>query len=314
MRGPRAALAGAVLLALSALPGAAPAYVQTVTIKTNAPLSWMYTNCVYLRINSNGSADIKDGSDIAAALKAMANWSAATKSCSYLKFKVLPSYAEVLPEFNKCGANENVIYWEEKHWGDSVKPGKNGYDPSALALTKVSFIEKDGHAQDGRIVDADIEFNGVNFTFSSKGEAGKTDIENTLTHELGHLLGLDHPCMSASMKARVSQIPKDHTGATVPTCNTSKVTPAMKETTMYNYAEDGETKKRSPTADDTAAICAIYPVKDDPGTCRQAVLNCEETCSVGAAEDSPPLPRSSPLRWTLLLLLGLALIARRIKH
>ena len=61
------------------------------------------------------------------------------------------------------------------------------------------YINKRGDPSDGVIVDADIEMNAVNNQFVEIGKTlpasdgrNQTDLENTLTHEIGHLLGLDH--------------------------------------------------------------------------------------------------------------------------
>ncbi len=297
----------ALALGLLLLPRVGEAYVRTSTIETGTKIRWMYTNCVFIRINAAGSDDVKDGSDMTACKRAMSNWRNATKHCSYMQFHLMPNSATAVPGFDKCGLNENTIYFEEKSWGDSVKPTNKGYDRSALALTRISFIEKEGHEQDGRVVDADIEFNGVHFKFATNGDKNKADIENTLTHELGHLLGMDHPCSDAATKAK-GGTPKDHTGKAIPACGSPKVTKLIEDSTMYNFADDGETKKRSPEKDDISGVCAIYPLASDPGECHQTELECGENgCSVAASA-----PRSH-LGWLLtpLLLVGLLALARR---
>lgn len=297
-----------VSLGLLLVPHSGAAYVRTTTIETGTPVRWMYTNCVFMRVNAAGSDDVKDGTDLAACKRAMTNWRNATKHCSYMTFNVLPNSTTAKPGFDKCGLNENTIYFEEKSWGDSVKPTNKGYDRSALALTRISFIEKEGHEQDGRVVDADIEFNGVHFKFATNGEKNKADIENTLTHELGHLLGLDHPCADSATKAKSQDTPKDHTGKSIFACGSPKVTKVIEDSTMYNYADDGETKKRSPEKDDISGVCAIYPLASNPGGCHQTDLDCSDNgCSVAVAA-----PRST-LGWLLvpLLMLGLLGAARR---
>ena len=89
----------------------------------------------------------------------------------------------------------------------------------------------------GRILDADVEMNNFNFAFTVDGTAPATaagrpvaDVQNTLTHELGHLLGLDHTCYDGwnpceNGTCRVNHLtcqseldchPVDETGAPIP--------------------------------------------------------------------------------------------------
>ena len=106
------------------------------------------------------------------------------------------------------------------------------------------------------------------------------DLENTLTHELGHLQGLDHTCADSATPANEV----DENGNPPPACNNlSMLTPAelnkIREATMYNSAMPGETKKRSPEADDVAGICAIYPSAQSSkhGECKHTNLDDYQT-------------------------------------
>ena len=77
-------------------------------------------------------------------------------------------------------------------------------------------------------------FNGQGFTFSVAplGQPATADIENTFTHELGHLVGFDHNPDPTS--------------------------------TMYAEAAAGEIAKRDLTADDAAGMCAVYALGQEP--------------------------------------------------
>lgn len=281
------------LLLLAASP-AATAYVRSTTTNTNAPLAWKHSNCVYVRVNSNGSADIDNGSDIAAAKRSIDNWRTRIGACSYLKFVVQEDSADAKPEFTKSGVNENVIFWVEKGWP---------HERMAAAITTVFFLEKAGSEQDGRILDADIEMNGEFFRFSVGGGNHTTDVENTVTHELGHVMGLDHPCDD---KTR-TPVPKDNLGQTIPDCSTVLASNdpkyvAMRDVTMWNFADPGETKKRTPEADDIQGICEIYPTKDDPGDCFPVDYNAgDDGCRVAPGSGLS----KGALFWILLLLVPL---------
>jgi hypothetical protein len=248
-------LLGGALLVLWAPTG--QAYVRSTTTKTLTRLGWIGSNCVFIRVNSAGSDDLTDGSAIRAAKQSMENWRLATSSCSYLRYQVLDDSASAVPGFNRDGPNENVVYWVEKGWT---------HDPSAAALTTVYFVDADqpGNPRDGQILDADVEINGVRFHFATTGAPDKTDVENTVTHELGHLMGLDHPCDDGLRQP----VPQDSNGQTIPRCSPASDLPqSLRDSTMYNFADPGETKKRSPEADDIQGICDAYPTGKDPGRC-----------------------------------------------
>jgi MYXO-CTERM domain-containing protein len=111
-----------------------------------------------------------------------------------------------------------------------------------IALTTTTY-----QPNDGTLLDADIEVNNApatvgGFDFSAETTtplAGTDDIENTITHEAGHSIGLAHNC--------------GYAGA--PAC-----TAVLMEGVMYAQANPGETEKRTLKQDDINGICHIYPV------------------------------------------------------
>jgi hypothetical protein len=68
------------------------------------------------------------------------------------------------------------------------------------------------------------------YSWSASGEAGKIDVQNVATHELGHWLTLLDLCGGGDS-----------------------------DKTMYGYTYAGETKKRTLDSDDIAGINYIYP-------------------------------------------------------
>lgn len=124
---------------------------------------------------------------------------------------------------------KNTINWITSNWRNlSFRPPSN-----ALAVTLLSF-----DANDGSITDADIYFNSESFQWGEVGGAGTSsliDVQNIATHEIGHLLGLDH----SSEKF----FEEDE---------------ALADATMYYASGAGETSRRSLKADDLAAISALY--------------------------------------------------------
>lgn len=280
---------------VAALGANAWAWVATTTTESQTRLKWLYTNCIQVRINTNVNSQISDGSVISAIKKSGDTWIQSSKSCSYITFSFLPESSSAQASFSKDGANENTIELVTKNWP---------HDAEAAALTTVFFYDKKGSSSDGQILDADIEINGQWFQFSTRGEAGKTDVQNAITHEMGHMLGLDHLCDDGSR----SPIPKDNNGQQVPSCLPSSSLPAwIKNATMYNFADPGEIIKRTPKSDDIAGVCATYPLKEDPGNCNppDLALADSEGCSLAK--------NYSTKGWTvgLFLLFGLLICRRR---
>lgn len=89
---------------------------------------------------------------------------------------------------SNAGDNRNVIHWVDSNIGTGV-----------FAVTITTF-----NTTTGQIVDADMELNDRDFTWdtlgptSTTGIIGRAMIENVVTHEIGHFIGLDHPMNSQS--------------------------------------------------------------------------------------------------------------------
>jgi hypothetical protein len=119
----------------------------------------------------------------------------------------------------------------------------------------------------GEIVDTDIEVNAVNFTwgdFVSQPDLTSRqthDFQGTITHELGHVLGLEHTCYlpgtfaDGTLKPR----PVDNTGKPIPDCSPDNP-PLIAEATMYVSVDSPETEValRTLSPDDARGVCEIY--------------------------------------------------------
>jgi hypothetical protein len=140
-------------------------------------------------------ANIKPDSDVVgAARRALNRWS----SFSNINFVVTWSpLVSVSPAEAGDGINLLTI-------GSSVENEAFNSD-STTGRTRVFF-----DPETGNIVEADISINprprdedGADLQFSTDGTPGTYDLEATFTHEVGHLLGLDHSVLlSSTMQGR----------------------------------------------------------------------------------------------------------------
>ncbi|WP_373048234.1 myxosortase-dependent metalloprotease, MXAN_2677/MXAN_2678 family [Vulgatibacter sp.] len=169
--------------------------------------------------------------------------------------------------YTQRGSNSNVVLFRDAPC-DEVVPSRDpclgdgscadeydcwDYESRLIAVTTTTFSQCTGE-----IVDADVEFNAAAFEFTTGDGAAcgdrvvsgcvATDVRNTLVHEIGHMIGLDHS--------------RDGTA------------------TMYASAPHGETQKRSLAADDVEALCDIYPAGEATWICEPA--RPAEACSSGS--------------------------------
>lgn len=113
----------------------------------------------------------------------------------------------------------NIIYFESD-WA---------HDPALLAVT---YLWSD---PEGRIVGFDLALNARDHDWSIDGSPGSNDLLNTLSHEFGHAVGIDH-------------------------------SPSEALATMYASSPKGETLKRDLHQDDIDAVMHLYAdgVAHDP--------------------------------------------------
>ncbi len=261
------------VLSVSSSPIGTFPFVRT-TNNNRTPLAWE-SGCTRIGMEASGANGL-DG-ELAAIARSVSNWNAALSSCSYLNIEFIgPVNAE--PGFDGV----SVIRFREDRW---CRPAtKNDpetcHDPAAAGLTFLTFgVAGD---RDGAILDADIELNGVDFGLVINGAGTSNrpcaaELENTLTHELGHFLGLDHTCWDG-----LGIQPVDETGAPVPDCLPVGALPSkITEATMYPFQDCGETKKTSLSTDDAESVCTIYPRNADPGECIWPEVGSGGFCSVG---------------------------------
>ncbi len=279
-------------------------FVRTGSKTRNKPLYWD-RSCVFITPNSKGSSQIAGTAEFDAIRQATENWNTATSSCSYLKLVYEPPQAGL--EVGWDGKN-TVIFREDK-WCAPAHGGEpeDCHDPNITALTTVFHVDTAGASNEGQILDADIEVNGVDFSMAVGCETQCTtlgtsldveDTDNTITHELGHVMGLAHTCWPGDP----AEAPLDNTGQKVPECFPVSALPAaVRATTMFPFEDPREIIKRTPEADDIAGVCTVYPKAMDPNACTPA-----DPPSGGCA-----VPGSGNHAGVWLALIGLAAVRRR---
>lgn len=167
----------------------------------------------------------------------------AVAGCAQPKFADMGEASEGIARYNdgSDSYNENGVYWITK-----IQDWRHGAD--VLALTTLTYS-----TCTGQIVDADIEVNAAQFalTVTDNPTGSTVDVRNTMTHEVGHFLGLDH-----SLDAKA---------------------------TMYKQAPNGEVSKRTLTQDDVNGLCCLYqdgaPTVLPDAICEGAPSNVGDTDS-----------------------------------
>jgi predicted Zn-dependent protease len=197
----------------------AQAYTYYVSDLNGVPVRW-FKSPVEVKISTVEPSEVSWEMLDDALRKAIATWNA-VDGCT-LPLIVHAGTTEIIvaeaPEDIDAFTENTVIpIHSPEVWSSK------GYSSSLLAITSLTYDR-----ESGVMVDADIEINDWNHVFSSglTPIEGANDLENTLTHEFGHFLGMDH---------------SDEPGAT-----------------MYGQAPAGEEKKRSLEQDDTDGLCDLY--------------------------------------------------------
>lgn len=182
------------------------------------------------------------------------------------------------------GDGRNTVQWIREGWADS------GYRSDAAAVTDAQYAREQGGSW--YIEEADLYLNADTFEWVVGGEPtrdGVRDITSVLVHEVGHILGLLHPCeQEASMS--------------VPTCESE---PAFEKTVMYPVYNPERT---SLSQDDIDGLCHLYDSVEcnrecaasqvcvggacrdvcDNATCAPDEVCAEGRCITPSRHDTPP--------------------------
>jgi hypothetical protein len=147
---------------------------------------------------------------------------------------------------------KSVVVFREDSWCKNGDPRDGCHDPDAVAQTFT-------HVRGDEILEGDIAVNGIHHRWAAlRGESDARgrdhlDLQNALTHELGHLLGLADNCTETrgaeTATATVGGRPSCFSGGN-----------DLKSAAMYPLGAVGQLSRRNVSASDRAALCARYRV------------------------------------------------------
>ena len=243
----------AVALLSGLLLGQSPA-TQYVRTKTNDN-----AHCLHWAVNAgprrslgfvqSATGDPTLGSGVFGAVSRSAQtWESQMQVCGSVDLvEASPHSASRTVGYAQGGANENLVLFRSQLCSAIVSPGDScvaagtcgnvhdcwDHDQSIVALTTTSYI-----VSTGELVDADVEVNAASATptivdspVCTQGAISTScvanDVQNAMTHEFGHFLGLAHSPDPAS--------------------------------TMYASEPLGELSKRVLDSGSKQFICDVYP-------------------------------------------------------
>lgn len=270
-------------------------YVRTKTDDGAHCLRWPVNNGVRGTIHfvQSSAGDLALGNGVFDAVSRSAQtWETQLQACGSLDLVETGQHSTSrFVGYTQSGQNENLVLFRLQLCSAVVPPGDSclaagtcgnvhdcwDHGPTVVALTTSSYV-----VSSGEVLDADVEMNAASATPTivdsppcSPGAVSTScvanDVQNAVTHEFGHFLGLAHSPDPSS--------------------------------TMYASEPIGETSKRVLDSGSKQFVCDAYPAGKVSQDCSSSGGSSSSGCST--AGQLPVAPG------VLLLLLSLGILRRR---
>lgn len=230
-------------------------FKRTLVENSKVCTAWSQREITY-QVDAAGARKIPQNAEFQAITASFASWQMLSDRCSDFKFLEGPNIADFKVGKVPGSSSNNVITFREQKCeipqvpeqdpcraddscGNTYKCWQHAAD--ALALTTTTY-----NVSRGIITDADIELNSASWFFTTVespkcSESNQTincvanDLQNTMTHEIGHAVGFDHVADSKS--------------------------------TMWRSAPLGEVSKRKIDDGTANGFCLTYPKGLPPTSC-----------------------------------------------
>lgn len=262
----------ALLLALVLAQGSEP-YLRSRVDQSNTSSQCLFWTVPTLRwhlsrLGNPKSSEAQKQNEFTALRRSFQTWQDAMSACGNLRFEEGPLVEERTVGYKLDGENRNIVLFRGKRCSDVVPADDacwpedtcgNAYDcwdenGTTIAITLTTYDVKSGI-----VYDSDIQFNAAGFDFTTAdgppcgsvvgSSCVATDVQNTMTHEIGHMLGLDHVSVRTS--------------------------------TMYPQAPPGEVSKRTLDSGSRNFVCEAYPKGLPSQSCFTPTLDREAAPLLG---------------------------------